>query len=160
MDIYKKLPTDLQIKFFTYFQHPLTTLLKKKWKLHQIQKKNHVIAQLNRYNYFRYSSNSHHILNNSGANIIIQIWLNNQEQNNTLLFTLTAFHCFDYEIPLTLPINNHFINPNWKTIIQKRLFGINSDDKWIRRSLYGGIYPINRRPRYHIPNKILHNRGK
>ena len=154
MDIYRKLPSDIANKIFKYFRSPNATILFEDWKKTTIDKKKCIIAQLNRWNRLIYGVDSHNFGRSANLRRMGHEALINGKNKMNILLKMGVFHTIDFE---KSNYNHNPWSPRRKKRIQKLIFGDNNINCWKKRSLFGGDYPINRRPKTIVPrNPFTH----
>ena len=172
MDIVKRLPYDVQNKIKFHFKHPCATMIEKYWKEPEVLKQRWVLAQLNRYNWLIHSVKFH----NFGKHRHLSFWNvlrpNGIYYNAPLSWKLQLHNVLDphgygkplHNLVIAAPHMGATILINHRRKLYKKLWtqkrGISPEDhnEWIKRSLYGGIYPVNKRPKVYPPRNPFTNK--
>jgi len=155
MEIIEHLPRDVARKVKFYFKSPIASMIEEYWKEPVLLRKKWVIAQLNRFNWLTYSQHYH----NYGDDLLIRRWVEDKDGlfrgNRGLLFWKLKVH--DVLDPLGLSNILSILVPNSgkRKKVLKKIWACplkkDRDTEWKKRSLFGGNYPLNRRPRVHPP---------
>ena len=189
MDIVNRLPRDAASKIKFHFRHPCASMIEKYWKEPELLKQKWVIAQLNRYNWLIHSHKLHNFGNDQFLTYFNGTIVGGIYHNATTDWKLRFHNIIDphgtYVSNFTLLNSPHlaqdgvtlYIHHQILKRIQNKIWirkrGVASDNhnEWKKRSLYGGIYPVNKRPKVRAPrnpftnkwnlrwkrNSILHN---
>jgi len=164
-------------------------MIEKYWKEPELLKQKWVIAQLNRYNWLIHSHKLHNFGNDQFLTYFNGTIVGGIYHNATTDWKLRFHNIIDphgtYVSNFTLLNSPHlaqdgvtlYIHHQILKRIQNKIWirkrGVASDNhnEWKKRSLYGGIYPVNKRPKVRAPrnpftnkwnlrwkrNSILHN---
>lgn len=159
MNIIDKIPKNVSSKIKFYFRHPVAALLIDYWKIPVIERQCNLIAQINRYNWLTYSSDSH----NYGNSIFSALWRTTiYAKNSPLNWKLKMHNVLEPNQQLSTP-NNVILELGELHIIvsrkvRRKLWKCNkkgihyaNNNEWKKRSLYGGVYPISKRPKTRVP---------
>jgi hypothetical protein len=158
MDILKRLPRHLGTKIKFHFKHPNAYLIENFWKKPHILNKKWLISQLNRYNWLVYSKDFHCY----GESRIVRTWFDELEGPGHLASKLHIHDILDPHGNAHTNIRTFIPRSRERNKAMKflwhagRLAVFNLDDRagereWLKRSLFGGVYPITKRPKVHYP---------
>lgn len=174
MEVLNRIPEDVRKKIKFHFKHPCASMIEKYWKEPELLKQKWLLAQLNRYNWLIHSHHLHNFANHRHLSFWNILSPNGIYENAPLAWKLHLHRILDpctithppypQNLVMTAPHIGATILINHRRKLYKKLWGqkrgISPEDhnEWIKRSLYGGIYPINRRPKVRAPRNPLTNK--
>jgi hypothetical protein len=154
MDILKRLPQSVADLIKYHFKSPIATMIEEHWKEPVKLRKRWVLAQLNRFNWITHSASSH----NYGNSILLRVWAENPNLiNGALAWKLKVLDVLDIftmnqHLNILVPSfreQNKILKNIWTCPVKNK--DLLTSVGWEKRSLFGGVYPINRRPRVRVP---------
>ena len=158
MNIVEDIPRNVGSKIKFHFCHPTAIMIENYWREPEILKKNWLIAQLNRYNWLTFSSHLH----NYGSSTYGALWRRTVYAEDSPLAWKLRLH---KNLDITTHVNGvifvlgdlNFTIQNLRRVkrklwkCNKRGIHYKDHNEWKKRSLYGGIYPIGKRPKAYVP---------
>lgn len=149
IELAQRLPRNVGAKLFMYFKHPTAIMIENYYKEPEILKKKWMISQLNRYNWLIHSKDLHCY----GKSRMVRTWFGGLDEGGNLARKLHIHDILDpygnMNIETFIPgrrERNKALKKLWSCPLGKDL-----EREWAIRCLFGGVYPIGKRPKVYCP---------